>query len=135
MLSSRWETQRRENIASPPEPMSPDPSKQTAVSVSYLLDPTADILNSRLMSVLSKLLMDGPNSPFFQKLIEPNIGMSFSPASGYCGSGRQGTFSVGLKGVDGSDVEKVTGIIASTFEQVTETSPLVPAVQHVMGVL
>ena len=33
-------------------------------------------------SILSSLLVDGPTSPLYQALIEPNIGSDYSPATG-----------------------------------------------------
>jgi Zn-dependent M16 (insulinase) family peptidase len=33
-------------------------------------------------SIISSLLVDGPTSPFYQALIEPNIGSDYSPATG-----------------------------------------------------
>lgn len=32
--------------------------------------------------IISSLLIDGPTSPFYQALIEPNIGSDYSPATG-----------------------------------------------------
>lgn len=32
-------------------------------------------------SIISSLLVDGPTSPFYQALIEPNIGSDYSPAT------------------------------------------------------
>ena len=33
-------------------------------------------------SIIASLLVDGPTSPFYQALIEPNIGSDYSPATG-----------------------------------------------------
>ena len=117
-LQPRWEAARRERIYSPPDPMSPDPTKQTVVASSYLLGPSCELLNSRLLSVLSQLLLSGPSSPFFRALIEPNTGLSYSPGSGLSSGGRQSTFSVGITGVKGADTESVIRTIQDTFEKV-----------------
>lgn len=34
------------------------------------------------MGVISQLLVHGPNAPFYQSLIEPHIGMDYSPIHG-----------------------------------------------------
>ena len=115
---SRWDNARRNVIQSPPDPMSPDPAKQTVVADNYLLGPSTDILNQRVMAVLSHLLTSGPSSPFFKSLIETNTGLSYSPGTGYDGSGKQATFSIGLKGVKSGDVEKVISTIQDTFKKV-----------------
>ena len=117
-LQPRWGEARRERIDSPPDPMSPDASKQTVVASSYLLGPSCDVLNSRLLAVLSQLLISGPSSPFFRSLIEPNTGLSYSPGSGLSSSGRQSTFSIGLTGIRSADTESVISTIQSTLEKV-----------------
>ncbi|KAI6653586.1 Presequence protease, mitochondrial [Oopsacas minuta] len=116
-LQDRWSNARRELINSPTDPMSPDPNKQHVVAENYLLGPSSDVLNQRLMVVLSHLLTAGPNSPFFKSLIETNTGLSYSPGSGLNANGKQAVFSIGLKGVKNEDVEDVITTIQDTFEK------------------
>ena len=117
---SRWDNARRNLIQSPPDPMSPDPTKQTVVANNYLLGPSTDVLNQRLMAVLSHLLISGPSSPFFKSLIETNTGLNYSPGAGFNGSGKEAIFSIGLKGVKSGDVEKVVSTIQDTFKKVND---------------
>lgn len=35
------------------------------------------------MSILSKLLLDGPNAPLYAALIDSNIGLDYAPSTGY----------------------------------------------------
>ena len=43
------------------------------------VDAFQDLTNS----IISSLLVDGPTSPFYQALIETNIGSDYSPATGW----------------------------------------------------
>ena len=81
-----------------PDPMAPDPSKQTTVGVAYLLGPyvvqycvplnitscysITNAYESLVHTIVCKLLVDGPPSPFYQSLVDANIGSSFSPGTG-----------------------------------------------------
>ncbi len=54
------------------------------------------------MSLLGELLVDGPNAPMYQELIQSNLGMEYAPGTGYHGHNREGYFVVGLQGISGS---------------------------------
>ena len=42
-----------------------------------------DPYESLVVSILSNLLVDGPASPFYQALLDANIGSDFSPMTGF----------------------------------------------------
>lgn len=42
-----------------------------------------DTYESSVLSLLSSLLVSGENSPFYQSLIESNIGSGYAPTTGY----------------------------------------------------
>lgn len=42
-----------------------------------------DPYESLVLSVISRLLIDGPVSPFYQALLDSNIGSDYSPTTGY----------------------------------------------------
>lgn len=114
----RWSEPREALIHCKFDPMAADPSKQTVVSVSYMLDKITNTYDSFALSILGYLLIDGPNAPFYQTLLEPGIGADYSPSTGYDGSTKQSYFSVGLREIHESDVNKVKEIIESTFDKV-----------------
>ncbi|PIK37344.1 putative presequence protease, mitochondrial [Apostichopus japonicus] len=115
---TRWTEKRSAVVHCPPDVMSPDPDKQTTVSVSYLLPRITEVHESFEMSFLASLLTSGPTSPFYQSLLDANIGAGYSPVCGYDGSTREASFSVGLQGILAEDEEKVKEIIQSTLEKV-----------------
>ncbi|XP_019848663.1 PREDICTED: presequence protease, mitochondrial-like isoform X1 [Amphimedon queenslandica] len=117
-LEARWNQPRSHEIYCAPDPMAPDPNKQTTVGVAYLLGPITDSYEGLLLSILTKLLIDGAASPFYQSLIDSNIGSDYSPSTGYNDGTKDSYFSVGLQGISTEDAEKVKQIITETFHKV-----------------
>src|SRR5690606_1260162 len=91
--------------------------KQVKVSVSWLMNMSSDYYESFAMSILSMLLISGPNSPMYQALITPNIGSSYTPGSGYDSSGSEATFSIGLSDIAEEDIDKVENLIYETIQK------------------
>ncbi|XP_030220214.1 presequence protease, mitochondrial isoform X1 [Gadus morhua] len=116
-----WTSPKEDHVTCGPDPLAPDPSKQSTVCVSYLLGDITDTFEAFTLNLLSSLLMSGPNSPFYRALLEPKIGSDFSSVVGYDGSTRQASFSVGLQGTAEEDVEKVKHIISQTLREVIAT--------------
>jgi Zn-dependent M16 (insulinase) family peptidase len=48
------------------------------------------------MMVLSNLLFDGPNTPFYKKIIEGGLASNFCPGNGYDYTTRESTFTMGV---------------------------------------
>lgn len=97
---------RTVTIFGPVDPLA-DPDKQYKTSVSWITGDTDDVLESFSMALLSSLLMDGYGSPLYKGLVESGLGTDWSPNSGYDGSAATGIFSIGLTGVEQSNVEKI----------------------------
>lgn len=49
---------------------------------SFFFFSITDTFETFTLSLLSSLLVDGPNSPFYKALIESGVGTDFSPAAG-----------------------------------------------------
>ncbi|KAG9511234.1 Presequence protease, mitochondrial, partial [Fragariocoptes setiger] len=110
-----WTKSKEVKIACPPDPLCAYPDKQTTTSISYMLGQITNIEEMFLLDTLSSLLMDGPNAPFHQTLLESGLGSDFSPSSGLASYTKQPYFSVGLQGIHKDDVSKVHSIIEQTF--------------------
>ncbi|XP_006874805.1 PREDICTED: presequence protease, mitochondrial [Chrysochloris asiatica] len=115
-----WDKPREYQITCGPDSLATNSSKQTTVSVSYLLPEITDIFEAFTLNLLSSLLIGGPNSPFYKALIESGLGTDFSPDVGYNGSTREAFFSVGLQGISEKDIQTVKNIIDRTFDEVIE---------------
>ncbi|KAI1415353.1 Metalloenzyme, LuxS/M16 peptidase-like protein [Hypoxylon sp. FL1857] len=110
---------RTVTLFGPVDPLA-DPDKQYKTSVSWITGNTSDILESFSMALLSSLLMDGYGSPLYRGLIESGLGTDWSPNTGYDGSAAIGIFSIGLTGVEQSNVEKVKGEVQKILREVRE---------------
>lgn len=119
-LEHRWDQPRRVDTVCPPDPMSPDPSRQSTVAVSFLLTDIRDIQLSFALQVVGELLMGGPASPFYKSLIEPGLGSNFSPVSGYEDHTKETNFTIGLQNIDISEAESILKIIDDTIDKVVE---------------
>ena len=94
-----------------PDLMSPAET-QSKLGIAFLCDvlPSANEYESFCLNILSSMLLNGPNAPFYKAIIEEGIAPNFCPGSGYDSSTRQPTFTVGVQGVtinDFTNSEKV----------------------------
>lgn len=113
----RWSEPRKVTIEAREDAFAPDPQKQTTAVVSFVLNDIKDTYESFVLQILGELLTGGPNSPFYRRLLEPNIGTGYAPVTGYDNHTKDTTFAVGLQGIHEQDVDKVLKIIDSTFEE------------------
>ncbi|XP_042085643.1 presequence protease, mitochondrial isoform X2 [Ovis aries] len=115
-----WDEPREFQITCAPDSLAEDPSGQTTISVSFLLPDITDTFEAFTLSLLSSLLISGPNAPFYKALIESGLGTDFSPDVGYNGCTREAYFSVGLQGIAEKDVQTVRDIVDRTLDDVIE---------------
>ncbi|XP_070385393.1 presequence protease, mitochondrial isoform X1 [Dermacentor albipictus] len=114
----RWKEPRMETMTCVPDPLAANPEKQSTVAVTYAMNDITDTQESFAMSILSHLLVNGPNSPFYKNLLQAGIGADYTPSLGYDANLKEAFFSVGLHGVSKADISKVTDIINQTFDEV-----------------
>ncbi|CAF0860772.1 unnamed protein product [Rotaria sordida] len=115
---SHWNKSRSVNITCSPQSFVVDPNKTTTVSVSYLLGSIRNTWETFLLNIVCSLLVESENSPFYKKLIIPNIGNSYSPDTGFGRHTLNTTFHVGLQDISKNDVDRVVKIIDETFQEV-----------------
>ncbi|KAM4705824.1 presequence protease, mitochondrial [Rhinophrynus dorsalis] len=116
----RWQTPRENHVTCGVDSFASDSAKQTMISISYLLSEITDSFEAFTLSLLSSLMVDGPNSPFYKALIEANLGTDFSPDTGFNNYTRETYFSIGLQGIAKEDCETVKNIICKTINEVVE---------------
>ncbi|KAK7070004.1 Presequence protease, mitochondrial [Halocaridina rubra] len=107
--------------------------QQTSLAVVYKLVNINDIFENFVLQLLGLLLTSGPNAPFYESLMEPQFGSSFSPFAGYNGHTRNTTFAIGLQGMKEEDVDRVKSAIDDTFKGLAETgfpSERIEAILH-----
>ncbi|KAG7455238.1 hypothetical protein MATL_G00254490 [Megalops atlanticus] len=115
---THWGAPREDHVTCGPDALAPDPEKQNTLCMSYLLGDITDTFEAFTLSLLSSLMISGPNSPFYKALIEPKIGTDFSSVVGYDGSTKEASFSIGLQGMAESDIEHVKQIISQTIDDI-----------------
>lgn len=116
-----WNKPRIDHVTCSSDALAPDPVKQNTLCMSYLLGDITNTFETFTLNLLSSLMISGPNSPFYKALIEPNIGTDFSSSTGFDGSTRQASFTIGLQGMAEDDIEKVKHIIAQTIDDIIAT--------------
>jgi Zn-dependent M16 (insulinase) family peptidase len=111
----RFTQAKRVEVGCAPQTLGADEEQQVRVSVSFLVNNITDPFETLSLSVLSSLLLQGPNSPMHQALIESNIGMDYAPSTGYEPHSREATFGIGLQGIAEADVDRVVELIEATL--------------------
>nr|DBA25108.1 TPA: hypothetical protein GDO54_012678 [Pyxicephalus adspersus] len=115
-----WDATKEYHITCGVDSFASDPAKQTMVSITFLTSEITDPFEVFTLSLLSSLLVDGPNSPFYKALLEAKLGTDFSPDSGFTNCTRDTYFSIGLQGIAKEDVNTVKEIISKTIEEVVQ---------------
>ena len=94
-----------------------DNSQKHYVTVNWVLPPVDDdMVLQRALSVLSVTLLGTAGSPLRKTLVDSGLGEDVI-GGGFSGRMRQGTFSVGMKGVKADEVNKVEALILKTLNQ------------------
>lgn len=97
-----------------------DANRQYKTSISWVLGDTTDVVESFSLSLISALLTDGYGSPLYKSLIESGLGLDWSPNTGYDSGNARGIFSVGLSGVQESDVPKLKSELQKVLQNVRQ---------------
>lgn len=103
-----------------PDLMSPA-DQQAKYALSFFcsdLYTARDSYESFCMQILSVLLLDGPNAPFYKSIIEAGVAPQLCPGAGFDSSSMQGDFTVGVQGIRQDDFKKVEDVLFSTLEDV-----------------
>lgn len=113
----KLEENKRVHTYGPFDPLM-DKESQYKMSVSWIMNDTADVVETFGLRILSTLLLDGYGSPMYRGLIEAKLGSDFSPNTGYDTGSKTGIFSVGLQNVRVEDVGKVEEKIHECLQEV-----------------
>ncbi|MCB8925624.1 MAG: insulinase family protein [Ardenticatenaceae bacterium] len=90
------------------------------VTVNWVLPPSDDdLVLQRALSVLSVTLLGTAGSPLRKALVDSGLGDDVI-GGGYSGRMRQGTFSVGMKGVKAENVEAVERLVLYTLRKLAD---------------
>jgi Zn-dependent M16 (insulinase) family peptidase len=94
-------------------------AKETMFTVNWMLEEAADVENDQALSILEYILIGTAASPLYKALIDSRLGEAL--AGGGLDDGlRQPMFSIGLKGIDPADADKIEHLIADTIGTLAE---------------
>lgn len=103
-------------VSCPENALASNPDKQAMFGLSFLCDDFARNPEETVaLKMLSLLLLDGPSSPMYQKLILSGLGSSFSPGSGFSTNTKQASFSFGLAEIDHRQMDHIHEVIMNTL--------------------
>ena len=92
---------------------------QTKMGITFLCNnPAKDSYEAFCLSILSSLLFDGPNTPFYKNIIEEGIAPNFCPGYGYDSSTKESTFTIGVQGIKLEDLKTCEKALKDTLEEV-----------------
>ena len=104
-------------VQGPVDPLT-DRNAQHKTSVSWIMNETADTVESLSLRIMTSYLLDGFGSPLYQGLIDEKLGSDFSPNTGYDTSSKKGILSVGLQNVRKEDLKTVQEKIYEILQKV-----------------
>jgi len=89
------------------------------VTVNWTLPETTDVKMNMALHILNHILLEMPGSPLRKALIDSGLGEDIT-GGGVEGELRQMFFSVGLKGIDVKDADRVESLIIDTLNGLKE---------------
>lgn len=111
-----WKKPQRLHVDGRFDPLASE--NQSHIAISHKCTDIENFDEIFVLSVLSDLLLRGPNAPFYKSLIESGLGLSLSPVTGYESSIRDTLFTIGLQGVDSKKFDEIITTIDKTVDQV-----------------
>src|SRR5262245_9551395 len=104
-----------------------DAEAKAMMSVNWMLTEIGDVERELGLSMLNHILNGTPASPLRTALMDSGLG---EEASGSCDDGlRQSLFSVGMRGIEAADADKVEALILTTLERLARDGIERPAVE------
>jgi Zn-dependent M16 (insulinase) family peptidase len=89
-------------------------AKETMVTVNWMLDEVVDVETALALDILEHILIGTPAAPLYKALIDSGLGEAL--AGGGLDDGlRQPMISIGLKGIDSVNADKVEQLITDTI--------------------
>src|SRR5215831_16822364 len=91
-----------------------EPAKEAMLTVNWMLDEPADVESALALNILEEILVGTPAAPLYKALIDSGFGEALA-GRGLDDGLRQPMFSIGLKGIDLSNAERIDALIADTL--------------------
>lgn len=84
------------------------PDTQAKLALTFLCNEMCvDAYETFKLQILAELLFEGPNSLFYQNIIEEGLAPNYCPGYGYDFTTRQSTFTIGVQGITEGEAAKI----------------------------
>jgi Zn-dependent M16 (insulinase) family peptidase len=115
-LAKPWTQSRELSIPYP----ATDASQKSTVLLSWALLDSTDADESLALAALSEILLGHDGSPLHKALVESGLGEDVAPATGMEGEIRHLVFTVGLRGMDGTNKKALEDLVMSTLKDLAD---------------
>ncbi|KAI8915545.1 peptidase M16C associated-domain-containing protein, partial [Gorgonomyces haynaldii] len=115
----KWSAPKSVQTAGPVDPLGKI-EEQNRVALSWVTDPSVDIVSSYTTKLITDLLVDGASAPLYRSLIESQLATDFLN-TGFDDACMDANVSVGVSGVHQSNIDKIQPTILETIEQVVKS--------------
>ncbi|KAJ5070964.1 presequence protease [Anaeramoeba ignava] len=88
------------------------------VGIGFLTTEISNIFEVFSLAILQKLLLDGPNSPIYQALIESELSSGYLPITGLEDSILQPILVIGFQGVKKEDIHKIIPTLFNSLKNI-----------------
>ena len=122
-LAKRFEKPKTLSLKGPKDPFSLEEGKDGKFGIAYLCNNVVnENFTSFSLSILSYMLFDTPNSPFYKSLIESGVAASYCPGHGYEPSFKEASFVIGVQDINAEtkEIEKIENVIDKTLKEICE---------------
>lgn len=116
----RWTDPKTVEISSRFDTMGAPIEKQNQIAIGYLMADALNLYDTFVLQVLSELLIKGPNSIFYKRLIEPNISGGYNRTTGYDSQTRDTMFTIGLQDLEKSNFNTFLSIFDETIDEIVK---------------
>jgi len=121
-LQSRFAAPKRLNRtypAGPADEQPGEPTKETMLTVNWMLDEVVDNESALALNILEHILIGTPAAPLYKVLIDSGLGEALA-GGGFDDELRQPMLSIGLKGIDPVNADKIERLIADTVSTLAD---------------
>jgi presequence protease len=104
----------RAYAAGPAAEQAGEPAKETMLTMNWMLDEVVDIESDLGLGILEQILIGTAAAPLYKALIDSGLGQGLT-GGGLDDGLRQPMFSIGLKGIDPVNADKIERLITDTI--------------------
>jgi presequence protease len=94
-------------------------SKETMLTMNWMLDEAADVESALALGMLEQILIGTPAAPLYKALIDSGLGQGLA-GGGLDDALRQPMFSIGLKGIDPVHADQIERLIIDTVSTLAD---------------